>query len=185
MSKFIPKKFYEIDSQFYRSSERLNLHDYFSRQGKFTHFFESFIFFRHSKTMAILMQWSSFQKAWVNLCQKRFIRSTLGLIDHLRGLTCMIIFHVKAVPSPGFLDNRFRVRSCASISGCSVAKLIPGARKSIYELFYFKLGRFEAVKVNCFLYCTPLTRVETLARIEQLVLDTDAGKELSNSPTDV
>ncbi len=97
----------------------------------------------------------------------------------------MIIFHVKAVPSPGFLENQFRVRSRASISGCSVAKLIPGARKSIYELYYFKLGRFAAVKVDRVIYRTPSTRVETLARIEQLVLDTDAGKELSNSPTDV
>ncbi len=87
--------FYDIDSWFNRLFERLNLHDYFSCQGKFTHFFKSFIFSPHSKTMAILMQWSSLQKEWVNLCQKSFMRSTFCLIDCLRGLTCMIIFHIK------------------------------------------------------------------------------------------
>ncbi len=90
----MPKVFYKIDSWFNRSSERLNLHDCFSRQGKFTHFFKSFIISQHRKIMVTLMHWFILHKTRVNLRQKSFMTLTLGLIDCLRGLTCTIIFHV-------------------------------------------------------------------------------------------
>ncbi len=87
--------FYKIDSWFNRSSERLNLHDYFSHQGKFTHIFKSFIISQHRKIMITLMHWFMLHKTRVNVRQKSFMTLILGLIDCLRGLTCMIIFHVE------------------------------------------------------------------------------------------